>query len=105
MPFTLSSIDGQKTVYARFRDLDGNVSNRVYSSIWLDTTAPSSAVSAFGGPQSSASFPVSWSGTDANSGIASYDIQVRDDGVTPPGGTGTPGNWTNWKTSTTPDPT
>jgi hypothetical protein len=100
MPFTLSSGDGQKTVYAHFRDLDGNVSNRVFNSIWLDTTSPSSAVSAFGGQQSSPNFPVMWSGADPSSGIASYDVQVRDDGVTPPGGTGTPGTWTNWKTNT-----
>src|SRR5262249_11411075 len=101
LPFTLSAGDGSKRVYAKFRDADHNTSAVVSDTIKLDGTPPSSKVSALATSQSSASFTVSWSGTDATSGIATFDIQVRDDGVTAPGGTGTPGTWTNWKTATT----
>lgn len=43
----------------------------------IDTTPPTSQISSPATP-SSPNFNVSWSGTDNASGIASYDIQVRD---------------------------
>src|SRR5262249_7158336 len=101
LPFTLSAGDGAKTVYAQFRDADHNVSAKVSDGITLDGTPPSSKVNSLAATQSSTSFTVTWSGTDALSGIASYAIQVRDDGETAPGGTGTPGTWVNWKSATT----
>ena len=99
--FTLSGSDGSKTVYARFRDANANVSDIVSDAIVLDRVAPTSSVSALAADQSSAQFTVAWSGSDATSGIASYDVQVRDDGATPPGGSGTPGTWTTWRDATT----
>ena len=57
----------------------------------LDTAPPSSSVTDLPTYQSTLSFSVSWSGSDATSGIASYDVQYRD-------GTG---SWTDWLTETT----
>lgn len=37
---TLTTTDGTKTVYARFKDAAGNVSSQYSDSITLDTTAP-----------------------------------------------------------------
>src|SRR5262249_17582314 len=93
LPFQLTAGDGAKTVYVQFRDAAHNVSTTATDSIKLDTTAPSSSVKGLSASQSATSFTVSWSGTDATSGIAYYDVQVRDDGVTAPGKSGTPGAW------------
>jgi hypothetical protein len=49
-------------------------------------------VSALSFYQTSLTFTVSWSGTDAVSGIANYDVQSRD---------GASGAWTDWVTATT----
>lgn len=42
-PFVLSSTDGAKTVYVRYRDVAGNTTSAISSTINLDTTRPSSA--------------------------------------------------------------
>ncbi len=57
-----------------------------------DTTAPTSSVNALAATQTSASFTVSWSGSDnsGGSGIASYDVYVSDNG----------GNFTRWQNHT-----
>jgi hypothetical protein len=90
--WTLSSGDGSKTVYARYKDNAGNISSSAIDTIILDTTPPNVSVSALGAYQASLTFSVSWSGTDATSGIANYDVQFRD---------GTSGTWTDWITATT----
>jgi Tol biopolymer transport system component len=56
-----------------------------------DVTPPTSSVTA---PALAANpvFPVSWSGTDAQSGVKTYDVQVRD---------GPGGSWVPWMTATT----
>lgn len=46
----------------------------------LDETPPESAVAGLPAVSSSASIPVSWSGSDAATGIASYDVFVSVDG-------------------------
>lgn len=78
--------DGSKTVYAEFRDLNGNSSLPMTDTITLDTVPPSASASS---PASvlGHSFTVSWSGSDASSGIASYDVQYRE---------GAGGVWTDW---------
>jgi hypothetical protein len=99
--FTISGGDGStQTVYAQFRDFSGNTSSVVSDSVVLDLVPPTSSVSALPPAQSTTSFPVAWSGSDDRSGVATYDVQVRDDGLTPPGGTGTPGTWTDFVTGT-----
>ena len=87
--WTLASGDGTKTVYVQFRDGAGNVSS-CSDAISLDTTPPNSAVQALSAYQTSTSFAVSWSGSDALSGLASYDVQYRDGA----------GSWTDWLTET-----
>ena len=52
----------------------------------LDTAPPSSSVTDLPAYQSGLSFSVSWSGSDATSGIASWDVQYRDGA----------GPWTDW---------
>lgn len=57
-----------------------------------DIAAPTSSVAALPAT-SSATFTVSWTGTDpGNSGILNYDVQVRD---------GSGGTWTDWQLATT----
>jgi len=90
--WTLSSGDGSKTVYARYQDNAGNISAPAIDTIALDTTPPTASVSALSFYQTSLTFTVSWSGTDAVSGIANYDVQSRD---------GASGTWTDWVTATT----
>jgi hypothetical protein len=53
----------------------------------IDITRPASSVSALGATVSSASFEVSWSGSDTGSGIGAYDVYVSVDG----------GEFTLWK--------
>ncbi len=56
----------------------------------IDATAPESQVSAPANSQT-ADFDVTWSGSDATSGIVSYDVQYKDGD----------GAWTGWQTDTT----
>ena len=88
-PWTLSTGDGTKTVYVQYKDNAGNVDTYT-DTIILDTSPPSSSVATLPTYQSILSFLVSWSGSDATSGIASYDVQLRD-------GTGV--SWEDWQTS------
>jgi len=89
--WTLVGGDGIKTVYVQYRD---NASNATVFSdtIILDSTPPSSAVSVLPTYQTTVAFTVSWTGSDAGAGLASYDVQVRD---------GAGGTWTDWLTYTT----
>lgn len=57
----------------------------------IDKTAPASSVQALPPTQSTVSFPVNWSGADADSGIASYDVYVSANN----------GPFTQWQTATT----
>ena len=79
-----------KTPYAtgtRFTDsgsviFDSNAA--INTPVWtntVDITAPTSKVTTLPATETAASFPVSWSGTDAASGIASYTIYVSDNGA------------------------
>ena len=56
-----------------------------------DCVAPTSAVTALPNVSTSTQFSVSWAGADYYSGIASYDVQVKN---------GYAGTWTPWLTST-----
>jgi hypothetical protein len=105
LPWTLSDVDGTKTVFARFRDADLNVSATASDDITLDRVVPTSSVTALAASQSTTSFTVAWTGADATSGIDTYDVQVRDDGITPPGGSGTPGSWADLLAATALDHT
>ena len=88
----LSTGDGTKTVHVQYKDNAGNVGTYTNTdTIILDTAPPSSSVAHSPTYQATLSFPVSWSGSDATSGVASYDVQFRD-------GTGV--SWEDWQVST-----
>ena len=67
--FTLSSGDGQKTIYARFQDQVGNVSAAVSATILLDTTAPVTTSNAPSGWQTH-DLTVTLAATDGGSGMS-----------------------------------
>jgi len=60
-------------------DNNAPIDTPVYSNA-LDLVAPASAVGSLSGSQGSASFPVSWAGTDAGAGVLDYSVYVRTDG-------------------------
>ncbi len=86
--WTLTSVNGIKTVYVQYRDAAGNSSNAYADTIILDTTAPTSAVNPLPATQTSTSFPIGWSGNDTLSGVQCYDVQWRN---------GTTGTWQSWQ--------
>lgn len=99
--FSLSAAQGAKTVYGRFRDAAGNTSAAYSDSIILDSVPPTSSVNALPQDQTSGTFGVSWSGSDATSGIAMYEVQYRDMGVTSPQGLRASASaWTPWQRRT-----
>ena len=85
--FVLSSGDGDKTVYARFRDLTGNVSPRVSDSIVLDRVPPDLSLLQLNGgalDSTSRTVVVHLEASDAGSGVSGY--RLADDG----------GAWSSW---------
>jgi len=89
--WALTSGDGLKTVYVQYSDNAGNIS--VFSdAITLDTTPSDSAVDPLPAYQTVPAFTVSWSGADALSGLAGFDVQYKDS---------VDGAWTDWLTDTT----
>jgi predicted phage tail protein len=89
---TFNGEDGKSyTFRVRAVDAAGNIgdwSNEVATTV--DTTAPLASLEALQ-PLSFGAFQVTWSGSDATSGVASYDIEVQLDG----------GAWVNWISATT----
>lgn len=61
--------------------------NYIVQNVGLDRISPTSAVLPLP-MQSPSSFTVAWAGSDATSGIATYDVQYKD---------GNGGAWTNWQ--------
>jgi M6 family metalloprotease-like protein len=86
-------ITDQTTLAFRIKAYDraGNSTQVDATGITLDSVAPVSAVNSLSAT-SPALFTVAWGGTDATSGVASYDVQyqVNDSGP-----------WFDWRTSTT----
>ncbi len=79
--WSLSSGSGTKTVYAKFKDVYGNISSVTNDTIVLDVTGPTNGTVALVG--SDAALAASWTGfADAASGLASYKVMV---GSTSPG--------------------
>jgi hypothetical protein len=87
---TLSPGDGERTVCAKVRDAAGNWGAMATARIVLDTTLPTSSIMAVPPPTGGVMINVTWNGSDATSGIASYDVQYREDDDP----------WTDWSTST-----
>lgn len=89
-----------KNVYLFVRDSNGYVAKVITAPVKVDQTLPSSFMTkpwpnANGTvpqwPYSPATFPVSWQGSDATSGIAGYDLEVKTSTT----------NWTRILTNTT----
>ncbi len=74
--WSLLSGDAAKTIYVCYQDAAGNLSAVVTARVTLDTTPPTSSVTALP-PRSSTAITLTWSGSDALSGVASYDLQVQ----------------------------
>lgn len=89
--WTLSAVNGLKTVETEYRDFAGNISSTYSDAIILDDTPPESTASS---PISSTDlfFTVTWAGNDNEVGIAYYDVQYR---------IGATGTWTTWLVTTT----
>ena len=78
--------DGSKTVFVQYQDVLGHTSGNYSDSIVLDTVPPGVDITS---PETSIPlfFDVSWSGTDATSDVASFDIQYK---------VGTGGTYADW---------
>ena len=77
-------------VYLRLRDVNGQVTTVVTGTVNVDLTPPTSTMTALPAT-SSTNIALAWSGSDALSGVASYDLQVRAGN----------GAWTDVLTNTT----
>ena len=104
-PWTLPEGDGQKTVYAEFKNYAGMVS-QCSDSITLDRGDPQSqaSVSQEYWNTSSSPVPVNWTASDSWSGVGSVKLSVRkeggswaDSGLAPQSGTS--GTFSYWPTS------
>ena len=84
--------DGTTHFHLRTKDFAGNWSGAThFGPLGIDTAAPGCTVVALPAYVGLAPFSVKWVSFDAGSGVASYDVQYRNDG----------GAWTNWHTGTT----
>jgi hypothetical protein len=73
---TLAGADGSKKIYFRTKDSQGTISAAVSTSLVLDRTPPRSSVSELPAKRHEP-FAVSWSGSDATSGFALYQVQFK----------------------------
>ena len=85
--------DGEHGVEYRSTDNAANQEELRSAVVRIDTQPPSSSVARMSNYQLDTTFTVSWRGSDSSpgSGVASYDVQVRD---------GAAGVWTDWITGT-----
>ncbi len=67
-------------IFAIAYDRAGNTTSHAAWNLIIDKAAPTSALSPLAGTQSSTAFPISWTGSDAISGVAYYDLQVSLNG-------------------------
>ena len=65
-----------KPVSLRLRDVNGQIATIVTGMVNVDLTKPTSSMTALL-PRSTANIALAWSGSDALSGVAGYDLQVR----------------------------
>ena len=87
----VGSEGANRPVYLRLRDINDRMATVVTGTVNVDLTKPTSTMPAL--PAASpANIPLAWSGSDALSGLSTYDVQVR---------LGTDGAWTDVLSSTT----
>ena len=88
--FTLSSGDGEKTVYVKYRDAVGNVADVVSDSIELDTTAPTVEITtSVSDPTNAAIIPVTITFSEDVTGFDVSDISVGNGSAGSFSGSGT----------------
>jgi hypothetical protein len=87
----VGSEGANRPVYLRLRDINDRMATVVTGMVNVDLTKPTSTMPAL--PVASpANIPLAWSGSDALSGLSTYEVQVR---------LGTDGAWTDVLSSTT----
>ena len=84
--YSLTPGDGTKVIYVRARDMANNTGPVASCSIMLDTLPPDSSISQLPAETNGSNITVTWNGSDATSGILSFDLQYRD----------ASGIWVNW---------
>ncbi|MCB0032170.1 MAG: fibronectin type III domain-containing protein, partial [Anaerolineales bacterium] len=89
--WTLANDGTNKPLYLRLQDDAGRVAQVITSTIAKDTIAPNSTMTLLP-PSQYNPILLSWSGTDATSGLASYDLEMR---------IGTGGSWQRLLSATT----
>jgi hypothetical protein len=85
VPFTLSTGDGTKTVYAWYKDAPGNVSSPASDTIILDQTAPAAVTDLTFSNVAYTSLDLKWTapGDDGTSGQAiSYEVRTSTSSIT-----------------------
>jgi len=82
LEFILSEGDGPKTVYLWTKDESENISLGISAQIILDTTPPLIQFNPLAQIQISTGFNISWSGSDAISGILEYHLKLREESET-----------------------
>ena len=84
--WTLPAADGTRTVFAKWKDVAGNWSEVATDTIVLDTVVPKVGAPSRSLPNGTTvvggkiAVRSAWSGSDATSGVASYQFQQRTDG-------------------------
>ena len=88
-PWTLASLDGNKTVSVQFKDVAGKNKSDIWSSVYsdmiiLDTIPPiMSAITALSETINKTALTASWAAaTDATSGIKEYQYKITKDSTT-----------------------
>lgn len=89
--YSLPGGEGTHWVYVQYHDSHTNISSSTGDSISLDTGPPTSGVIGPSGTVTSTSFVVQWAGSDSNSGVAQYAVQVQANS----------GSWDDWLSQTT----
>ena len=84
--------DGKWFFHVNVKDMVGNVGKEAaHYPFLIDTAPPKSQMKPLSAILDKTQIYVEWSSTDAHSGIASYDVQVKTDN----------GSWTDWLTNVT----
>ena len=81
-------------VYWRLRAFGPYGTSNTVNRFFVDMTPPTSTVSPLPAVTTDTSFPVSWGGSDARSGVRWYDVQFRE-------GNRPGAEWQNWLAGTT----
>jgi murein DD-endopeptidase MepM/ murein hydrolase activator NlpD len=94
-PFDTTSLPDQRDIgiFVRVYDWAGNARGAAAWNLWLDRTAPVTAMTALPASQDSTAIPIFWSGSDNLSGLAQVDVQRLSAST-----------WLDWQTGLPGDP-